>query len=92
MVTINAFVGISVNGEDFSNSDYVVECARKWVRAAEDSWDDELFWAADSLFELVDEADGTNAALADWLANPENFDDENYSDIFKDLYGFRPRW
>ena len=27
-----------------------------------------------------------------WLADPANYDDENYSDIYKDLYGVRPRW
>lgn len=26
----------------------------------------------------------------EWLADPANYDDENYSDIYKDLYGFRP--
>lgn len=30
--------------------------------------------------------------LVDWLANPVNWQDENYSDIFKDVYGFRPHW
>lgn len=27
-----------------------------------------------------------------WLATPEAKEDVNYSDIFKDVYGFRPRW
>ena len=25
-----------------------------------------------------------------WLADPANYDDENYSDIYKELYGVRP--
>ena len=28
----------------------------------------------------------------DWLHDPKNFDSENYSDIYKDFYGVRPRW
>lgn len=32
------------------------------------------------------------AWATEWLANPENWDDPCYSDIFKDVYGVRPRW
>lgn len=39
------------------------------------------------------------AAMADllreqreWLADPKNRDSEIYSDIYKDVYGVRPRW
>lgn len=28
----------------------------------------------------------------EWLANPANWDSEIYSDIYKDVYGVRPRW
>jgi len=27
-----------------------------------------------------------------WLADPANWGSEIYSDIYKDTYGFRPRW
>lgn len=27
-----------------------------------------------------------------WLADPANRDSEIYGDVFKDTYGFRPRW
>lgn len=27
-----------------------------------------------------------------WLADPANRDSEIYSDIYKDVYGVRPRW
>lgn len=27
-----------------------------------------------------------------WLANPANYSDPCYSDIFKDVYGIRPHW
>lgn len=27
-----------------------------------------------------------------WLDDPANYGHENYSDIFKDVYGYRPRW
>lgn len=30
--------------------------------------------------------------LIAWLSDPANRDDEEYSDVFKDVYGFRPRW
>ena len=32
------------------------------------------------------------AQLEAWLADPANEDSESYSDIFKDVYGVRPRW
>lgn len=32
------------------------------------------------------------AKLAAWLADPANWHDECYSDIFKDVHGVRPRW
>ena len=46
------------------------------------------------------EAAEAEAALEDeilqqnreWLADPANRDSEIYSDIYKDVYGVRPRW
>ena len=32
------------------------------------------------------------AELTAWLADPANRYSEEYSDIYKDVYGFRPRW
>lgn len=32
------------------------------------------------------------AKLKAWLADPVNRDSECYSDIHKDVYGYRPRW
>ena len=32
------------------------------------------------------------AELTAWLADPANFADPLYSDIFKDVHGVRPRW
>ena len=32
------------------------------------------------------------AKLAAWLADPANWNDECYSDIYKDVHGVRPRW
>lgn len=31
------------------------------------------------------------AELVEWLADPANADSPEYSDVFKDVYGFRPR-
>lgn len=36
-------------------------------------------------------SDWEEKAIA-WLDDPANWDDENYSDIYKDVYGVRPRW
>ena len=30
--------------------------------------------------------------LLRWLADPANHSDPLYSDIYKDVHGFRPRW
>ena len=32
-----------------------------------------------------------DAELSAWLANPANADSESFSDIFKEVYGVRPR-
>ena len=32
------------------------------------------------------------AELLAWLADPANRQDPIYSDIYKDVHGFRPRW
>lgn len=32
------------------------------------------------------------AELKAWLADPANRYSEEYSDIYKDVHGFRPRW
>lgn len=31
-------------------------------------------------------------AIAAYLSNPANFDDPEYSDIYKDVHGVRPHW
>ena len=84
MANITKFSGITINGKDFSDSDVVRDFAREW------SVNDELFWVADSLFDIADDADGVTEELSKYLANPENADDPEYSDIFKDMYGYRP--
>jgi poly(3-hydroxyalkanoate) synthetase len=32
------------------------------------------------------------ARILAWLADPVNWHDECYSDIYKDVYGVRPHW
>ena len=34
----------------------------------------------------------TYKEAVEWLANSANWEHENYSDIYKDVYGIRPRW
>lgn len=31
-------------------------------------------------------------AIDEYLSNPANYDDPDYSDVYKDVYGVRPRW
>lgn len=90
--TIAIFTGVTVNGQDFSNAETVRSFARAWSAQADCTQDDALFWVASSLFDLLDEVEGVTAALEEWLTDPSNVDDEEYSDIYKDVYGFRPRY
>lgn len=41
--------------------------------------------------ERMKEEELLNANL-EWLADPANRNSEIYSDIYKDVYGVRPRW
>ena len=88
--TIAIFAGVTVNGQDFSNVETVRSFARAWSAQADRTDDDSLFWVASSLFDLLDEVEGVTAALVEWLSDPSNVDDEEYSDIYKDVYGVRP--
>lgn len=45
----------------------------------------------DRYFAEVAEAENEARILA-WLADPANRYSEEYSDIYKDVYGVRPRW
>jgi hypothetical protein len=45
----------------------------------------------DSYLAEVREAE-EEATLRAWLADPANWDDPIYSDIYKDVHGVRPRW
>ena len=45
----------------------------------------------DRYFAEVAEAENEARLLA-WLADPANRYSEEYSDIYKDVYGVRPRW
>lgn len=45
----------------------------------------------DSYLAEVQEAE-QEAALLAWLADPANWDDPIYPDIYKDVHGVRPRW
>ena len=42
---------------------------------------------------LAEKAEAENEArIFAWLADPANRYSEEYSDIYKDVYGVRPRW
>lgn len=38
------------------------------------------------------EEDRRDREVREWLADPANWDDPNFSDIYKDVYGYRPRY
>ena len=50
---------------------------------------DPMIEAAEAEAALEDEILRQNL---EWLADPANRDSEIYSDIYKDVYGVRPRW
>lgn len=95
MTTIAIFEGISLNGALLSNVDVLRSTARRLSARAdrllytEDGW--QLRQVADSLFDLIDEVTGVSTSLEMWLADPTNRDAEEYSDIYKEIHGFRPR-
>lgn len=95
MATIAIFEGISLNGIPLSNVDVLRSIARRLSAQAdqllytEDGW--QLRQVADSLLDLIDEVTGAITSLEMWLADPSNRDMEEYSDIYKEVHGFRPR-
>lgn len=95
MTTITIFEGISLNGASLSNVDVLRSTARHLSAQAdrlpctEDGW--QLRQVADSLFDLIDEVTGAATSLEMWLADPANRDADEYSDIYKEVHGFRPR-
>lgn len=40
----------------------------------------------------LQDATGETAKTLEWLADPANWNDPNWSDIFKDVHGYRPRF
>ena len=88
--TIAMFAGVTINGQDFSDVETVRTFARAWFAQADRTLDEALHEVASSLFDLLDEVEGVTAALEEWLADPANANSPEYSDIFKDVHGFRP--
>lgn len=94
-MTIAIFKGITLNGKPLSDVNVLRSTARRLSARSnqllytEEGW--ELSQIACSLFDLIDEAMGVTASLEAWLANPANRDAEEYSDIYKEVHGFRPR-
>lgn len=95
-MTITIFTGISLNGAPLSDVDVLRSTARRISTQAdkllytEDGW--QLRQVADSLFDLIDEVTGVTAALEMWLADHNNANHPEYSDRYKEIHGFRPRW
>ena len=63
------------------------------VALAVEDWMADVAAEAEEAEAIVKEAEATwEEKTSAWLADPANYADENYSDIYKDLYGVRPRW
>ncbi len=96
MAKVSVFTGVFFNGADLSDSTVVREVANLFCREADrhffDDGASDLFEVGYSLFDLCDEVEGVTARLKAWLADPANECSPEYSDVFKDVYGFRPRW
>lgn len=85
------FNDITVNGRPLSDLAALRALSADLYAQANRSDDYDLFCVALSLDDLIDEVSGAAAARLAWLADPANKTDPNYSDIFKDAYGYRPR-
>ena len=57
-MTISMFTDVTINGKDFSEIETVREFARAWSAQADKTSDSNLFWIADSLFDLLDSIEG----------------------------------
>lgn len=57
-MNISMFTDITINGKDFSEIENVREFARAWSAQADRTSDNNLFWIADSLFDLLDSIEG----------------------------------
>lgn len=62
---------------DNSRVKFLMESGLSLVAACVQAQEEERKWEEDT---------------AAWLADPANRDSDIYSDVFKDLYGFRPRF
>ncbi|MBQ5475982.1 MAG: hypothetical protein IIT65_15220 [Lachnospiraceae bacterium] len=85
------FNDITVNGRPLSDLATLRALAQELMGQSRLTDDYCLFLIGASLDDLVDEVSGATAARLAWLADPANKSDPNYSDIFKDAYGYRPR-
>ena len=57
-MTISMFTDVTINGKDFSEIENVREFAREWSAQADRTSDNNLFWIAHSLFDLLDDIEG----------------------------------
>ena len=96
MAKVSVFTGVLFNGADLSDSAVVRAVANRFCEVADrhfySDWAYDLHEVGYSLFSLCDEVEGVTARLKAWLADPANECSPEYSDVFKDVYGFRPRW
>ena len=89
------FTNITFNGQDL-NEEAVLRSVAESISAMADRkmYEDEgyvLHQVSCSLFDILDEITGVADNLIEWLSDHDNRNDPEYSDIYKDVYGFRPR-
>lgn len=85
MKNTRMMVVVTVNAEMdmMRNDDIIIAQLEEAERRAH-------YWDYENAYDPEYEA--WEAETIAWLRDPKNFDDINYSDIFKELYGVRPRW
>lgn len=86
------FAGISFNGQELSNSENLAALGKRFMNSGLYDFESDDYWVGSSLVDIANHE--RNAAIHEknvaWLADPANYDAEEYSDVFKDTYGYRP--
>lgn len=65
-----------------------------YANGQDDAWNIiySMLMKAEREYEQEFEKSESYAKSVEWLADPANRNNECYSDIYKDIYGHRPRW
>lgn len=86
------FTGIFFNGQPMSDYAVLTALGRRFMNEGRYDFESDNYWFGSSLMDIANHErdEAIHAANVAWLADPANRDAEEYSDVFKDTYGFRP--